>query len=112
MIEDESDRWEVYDRYGNKIYMTVERWSHAQEKRPWLGYYLNDVLQTVRRGRRQQDPLNPHKYKYYWPFAKLEPEYNHLVVVVLFERRSDEMGRTIANNYVVNVWAVYLYSQR
>ena len=32
-------RWEVYDRYGNKIYMTVERWEHAQEKRPWLAGY-------------------------------------------------------------------------
>ena len=66
-----SDRWELYDRYGNKIYMTAERWLHAQEKRPWLVEYLEPTLETIRRGRRQQDPLNPQKYKYYWPVSGL-----------------------------------------
>jgi hypothetical protein len=109
---DEPNRWDVYDRYGNKIYMTAERWAHAQEKRPWLTHYLENALQTIRHGRRQQDPLNPQKYKYYLPLAELEPEYNHLVVIVLFQKQLGENGRMLANNYVVNVWAVYSYSQR
>ena len=29
-------RWDMYDRYGNQIYLTKERWQHALEKRPWL----------------------------------------------------------------------------
>ncbi len=112
MVAGDADRWEVYDRYGNKIYMTAERWQHAQEKRPWLADYFALVLETIRRGRRQQDPLNPQKYKYYWPVSHLEPEYNHLVVIVLFKRQVDERGHTTSNNYVVNVWAVFIYSQR
>ena len=104
-----ADRWELYDRYGNKLYMTAERWLHAQEKRPWLTDYLDQVLETIRRGRRRQDPLNPRKYKYYWPVSGLEPEYNHLIVVVLFNTQTDEAGHTISNSYVVNVWAVFVH---
>jgi hypothetical protein len=92
--------------------MTVERWTYAQEKRPWLANYLDQVFETLRRGPRHQDPLNLHKYKYYYPISGLEPEYNHLVVVALFKRQMDEAGRIVSNNYVVNVWAVFIYSQR
>ena len=106
------ESWEVHDRYGNRIYMTAERWAHALEKRPWLDDFFDDALDTVRNGRRQQDPLNPQKYKYYRPCFDLEPEYNNIVVIVLFKTSWDEAGRIIANNYVVNVWAVYLYGKR
>ena len=104
--------WELFDRYGNPIYMTNERWLHAQEKRPWLADHLDEVLSTLRRGRREQDPLNTRKYKYYWPCHSLGTEFNHLVVVVLFGERMDGSDRIVPNNYVVNVWAVYLYSRR
>ncbi len=97
-------RWTVHDRYGNQIYMTQERWQHALEKRPWLEAYFHDVLATLRRGRRTQDPLNPQKYKYTYPFDALFPEFNTLVVVVLFKPGP--------NNYVVNVWPIFRYSSR
>ena len=106
------ESWEVRDRYGNSIYMTAERWNHALEKRPWLDDLFDDALDTIRNGRRRQDPLNPQKYKYYRPCSDLEPEYNNIVVVVLFKKRVDEAGRMLANNYVVSVWAVYLYGKR
>jgi hypothetical protein len=112
MMTNDLNHWEVYDRYGNKIYMTAERWLHAQAKRPWLIDYFDEVLETIKHGRRRQDPLNPTKYKYYWPVFDLEPDYNHLVVIVLFNKDLDEIGRTINNNYVVNVWAVFIYSHR
>ena len=89
---------DVYDRYGNKIYITAERWNHALEKRPWLANFFDDTLDTLRYGRRQQDPLNPKKYKYYWLCPDLEPEYNNIVVVVLFTKKVDEAGQMIANN--------------
>jgi len=105
-------RWEVYDRYGNKIYMTEERWRHAFDSRPWLSDLLEEALNTLRRGRRKQDPLNPRKYKYYWPCDRLLPDYNHLVVVVLFGTTTDAPGNLVPNNYVVNVWAVFIYGKR
>jgi len=111
-MKNEPTCWEVYDRYGNKIYMTAERWRHALEKRPWLRPYFDQVLQTIRIGRRRQDPLNQFKYKYYWPCPDMEPEYNHITVVVLFRTRLDAGGKTYANNYVLNVWAVYIYGKR
>ena len=89
--------------------MTPERWQHALEKRPWLAPYLDDVLATIRRGRRRQDPLNPRKYKYYATWDALWPEFNHLVVIVLFGERLEQMGHTVPNNYVTNVWAVFIY---
>ncbi len=105
-------RWDVYDRYGNKIYMTEERWQHALESRPWLAAYFEETLNTLRHGRRVQDSLNPHKYKYYGACASLQPEFNHLVVIVLLGEKENEVGEIMSNNYVVNVWAVYLYNKR
>ena len=92
MNANEPDRWEVYDRYGNKIYMTAERWHHVVESRPWLADYHNEVLTTLRQGRRKQDTLNSRKYKYYWPYNDLLPDFNHLVVVVLFGETTDSKG--------------------
>jgi hypothetical protein len=112
MSQSESQKWEVRDRYGNKIYMTAERWAHALENRPWLANYHAHVLTTLRMGRRAQDPLNARKYKYYWPCDELLPEFNHLVVIVLFGELTNAEGATMPNNYVTNVWAVFLYSKR
>lgn len=109
---DTSHRQEVYDRYGNKIYMTAERWLHALESRPWLADYHSEALTTIRRGRRKQDPLNPRKYKYYWPCHDLLPDFNHLVVIVLFGETVDSKGRVVSNNHVTTVWAVFIYGKR
>ena len=112
MSDDQPHHWEVRDRYGNMIYMTAERWQHALASRPWLAALLQETLDALRQGRRKQDPLNLHKYKYYVPCDKLLPEYNHLVVVVLFSTRTDNQGNIISNNYVTNVWAVFIYGKR
>lgn len=107
-----SERWEVYDRYGNKIYMTGERWQHILHSRPWLADYHDEILNTLRKGRRTQDTLAPHKYKYYWPCDRLLPDFNYLAVIVLFGETLDSQGRVMANNYVVTAWAVFLYGKR
>ena len=112
MATDETNRWEVRDRYGNKIYMTSERWRHAVSSRPWLADYLDDVLNTIRLGRRKQDVLNLRKYKYYRQCNDLLPDFNHLVVVVLFGETTDADGLTVPNNYVTTVWAVFIYGKR
>ena len=104
-------KWTVQDRYGNIVYMTAERWQHALEKRPWLADYLEETVDTLRLGRRKQSPLRQNKYKYYRGCDDLLPEYNHIVVVVLFSERLNEEGQYVTNNYVTSVWAVYIYSQ-
>ncbi|MCB1058383.1 MAG: hypothetical protein KDD11_23015 [Acidobacteria bacterium] len=101
--------WEVHDRYGNRIRLTAERWNHVLENRSWMAEHFEDVLATVREGRRKQDPLDPSKYKYYRPWNVLLPEYNHLVVVVRFREGLDAQGRNVPQNFVVTAWAIYRY---
>lgn len=112
MLADDEDHWEVHDRYGNRIYLTRERWLHIIDRRPWLEPFHGAILETLRRGRRRQDPLQPLKYKYYSRCLGLFPDFNHLVVVVLFGETTDELGRKVPNNYAVTAWAVFIYSER
>jgi hypothetical protein len=105
-------RWEARDRYGNQIYLTSERWDHAVERRPWLAAHRDAALRTLRYGRRRQDPLDPEKYKYYLPCDGLLPDYSHLVVVVRFGEAFDSTRRSVPNNYVLTVWAVFIYGTR
>jgi len=58
-------KWTVQDRYGNTIYFTKECWQHILESRPELEPYFELFLETLRRGRRQQDSLLPNEYRYF-----------------------------------------------
>jgi len=104
--------WTVQDRYGNTIYLTEERWRHILESRPELEPYLDQFLETLRTGHRQQDPLIPNEYRYYKQFDELLPENNHLVVIVVFRMRPDESGKYVPNNFVVTGWAKDIRSKR
>jgi hypothetical protein len=106
------DKWTVQDRYGNIIYFTEERWRHILESRPELEEYFEQFLETIKTGRRTQDPLIPNEYRYYKRFDALLPDNNHLVVIVIFKTELDEQGQYAPNNFVVTGWASYLYSQR
>jgi len=101
-------KWTIQDRYGNTIYFTEERWQHILESRPELEPYLDMFLETLRLGRRNQDPLIPNEYRYYRRFDELLPENNHVVVVVVFKTRLDEQGQYVPNNFVVTGWAKYI----
>lgn len=101
-------KWTVQDRYGNTIYFTEERWQHVLESRPELEPYLDMFLETLRSGRRNQDPLIPNEYRYYSRFDELLPDNNHMVVVVVFKTRLDEQGQYVPNNFVVTGWAKYI----
>jgi hypothetical protein len=104
-------RWTLQDRYGNEIYLTEERWQHILESRPELEPHFSLFLETIRSGRRRQDPLIPNKYRYYHPFDVLKPDNSHLVVIVVFRSRLDEHGDYVSNNFVLTGWANYIYSQ-
>lgn len=103
--------WTVEDRYGNSIYMTEERWNHILESRPELEPYLDNFLETLRSGQREQDALAPNEYRYFKRFDKLQPENNHLVMIVIFKTRLDEDDQYVPNNFVVTGWATYIWSQ-
>ena len=59
-------RWSTTDRFGNEIYLTEERWQHiiSPENHPELAGHESDLKMTIQRGARQQDSLNPRKYRY------------------------------------------------
>ncbi len=101
-------KWTVQDRYGNTIYFTEERWQHILESRPELEPYFDMFLETLRIGRRNQDPLIPNEYRYYRRFDELLPENNHLVIVVVFKTRLDEQCQYVPNNFVLTGWAKYI----
>ena len=105
-------KWTVQDRKGNTIYCTTERWQHILESRPELEPLFDRFLETVRTGRRKQDPLIPNEYRYYKHFDELLPENNHLVVIVIFKTRLKEHGEYVPNNFVVTGWAKYIRPKR
>lgn len=73
---------QVTDRWGNRIALTDERWQHIMEWHPELKGFEENVLDAIRKGRRRQDPLDPHKYKYMHPVQGLPFGLTHIVVVV------------------------------
>lgn len=98
-------RWTVHDRFGNAIYLTEERWEHIIEaiNHPEMDGYEEELKETIQRGQRKQDLLNPQKYRYSRAFDSL-PEYNtHMVAIVLF-RFMEEDGTIQPNNYIVTAY--------
>ena len=74
--------WKVNDRWNNEIILTEERWEHIKYWHPDLEDHLDEVLQTVKVGRRHQDIIDPKKYIYFKETKILLPEYNLILVIV------------------------------
>lgn len=104
-------QWTVHDRYGNEIYMTQERWDYILRYHDKLDGLLDDVLDTLRKGRRRQDPANPSKYKYYRRCDALPPEYNTIIVVVKFSTQVRPDGTFASNNFVITAWGTYIHQK-
>jgi hypothetical protein len=102
-------RWTVHDRYGNELYLTQERWDYILRYHHQLDGLLDEVLETLRKGRRHQQPEDPSRYKYAHYCAKLPVEYNTIVVVVKFTTRLGRAATFTANNFVIAAWATYIY---
>jgi len=99
-----AEKWTVRDRRDNEIYLTRERWKHILEYHPELAGHLDDVLNTLRTGRRKQEPAMPHKYRYYKRCDELLPEHNHIIVIVIFSTRQRPDGTSFRNNFVTTAW--------
>ena len=102
----EGRRWAVRDRYGNEINLTEERWRHIGEptNHPEMSAYEEHLNETIQRGERKQDLLNPRKYRYTRAFADLAEDNTHIVAIVLFRFRVSETGETTPSNYIVTVY--------
>lgn len=105
-MADPVKRWTIYDREGNAIYLTEERWAHVIDplNHSEMAEYEDHLKTTIRKGRRRQEPLNPRKYRYVHLFDDLPDGMNHIVAIVLFEFDVNERGETIANNYIATAF--------
>jgi hypothetical protein len=99
-------RWTVRDRYNNEVYLTHERWEHITDpiNHPEMAAYEEHLQDTIRSGQRQQDALQPQKYRYVQAFDDLAAENTHLVAIVLCRFSEGEGGRPVLNNYIVTAY--------
>lgn len=98
-------RWTVADRQGREIYLTLERWEHILSKHPELSGRLEDVLLTIRTGRRKQSKLDPQTFCYYRRVAGLPEPYDTIMIFVAFRYRSSTArDAVISNNFVTTAW--------
>ena len=98
--------WTQRDRLGNDIYLTHERWRHIIEahNHPETEPYFEYVRETIRLGRRRQDPYDPHGYRYYLAFPDL-PDYNtHVVVCPPFRLVPEPNGTVRAEKFVTTAY--------
>lgn len=104
-------KWTVQDRYGNEVFLTQERWEHILRYHAELTGLLDDLLETLRKGRRVQDPVDPRKYKYRRECAALPADYNTIVVVVKFSVHICADEGFAPNNFVVTAWGAYIHRE-
>ncbi len=63
---------------------------------PELEDCRDEVLETIHKGMRRQDAVEPEKYKYVRKFSDLPLDYTHLVVVV----------KMVRNNFVLTAYGI------
>ena len=98
--------WTQRDRFGNDIYLTHERWRHIidPDNHPEAEPYLGRVRETIRLGRRRQDPYDPHGYQYYRAVPDLPDDNTHVVVWVRFRWHTDPDGTVREEKFVTTAY--------
>ena len=84
--------------------MTQERWEHITSKHFELIGHLDDVLDTVRFGRRKQERRDPQRYRYKRACYTLGFGKNTITVAVVFSFLHHTDGSVEANNFVTTAW--------
>jgi len=97
----------VTDRWGNIVYLTEERWQHILETHDEMLGYRTHLLETIRRGRRKQDRLDPGKYQYSMGFDDLPIGFTHVIVLVKFSWKAGPKGGEVPNHFVLTAYQVY-----
>lgn len=98
--------WVQRDHFGNEIYLAQERWQHIidADNHPEVEPYFDYVAETIRRGRRRQDPYDSKGYRYYLAFPDLPDGNNHLVVCVRFRWSSMPDGTLREEKFVTTAY--------
>jgi len=98
--------WTQRDRFGNEIYLTRERWAHITDpdNHPEVAPFFDYVAETIRLGRRRQDPYDLNGYQYYRAFPDLPDDNTHLVVCVRFRWRTDPDGTVWEEKFVTTAY--------
>ena len=98
--------WKVTDCFGNNIYLTEERWNHIIDpiNHPIMREFELHLKETLKKGKRIQNPLNPQKYRYSKQFEDLTEYNTHIVALVLFKFKENHEGKFIPNNYIVTAF--------
>ena len=104
-------KWTAQDRYGNEIYLTQERWEYILRYHAELTGLIDDLLDTLKKGRRTQEPADPGKYKYCRLCDALPFEYNAIVGVVKFSTSIQANGVFAPNNFVVTAWGTHIHRE-
>lgn len=104
-------KWVTCDREGREIYLTEERWNHIISRHGELREHRDDVLETVRKGQRQQ-PQDPQMYVYRSPCHNLHPPLNGILVVVTFRFQQNEQGEMMPNNFIITAWGIMMRQSR
>jgi len=100
----EMQRWIVYDRGNREIYLTEERWEHIVSKHNELADHFNELLDTIRYGRRRQERRDPQRYRYREVCYTLPDDNNHITAVVVFSFHTLTDGTMVENNFVATAW--------
>ncbi len=102
----EGKRWTVRDRQNHEIYLTEERWRHIIDpiNHPEMSAYEAHLQETIQKGERKQDSLNPQKFRYSQAFADLVEDNTHIVAIVLFRFQVSRTGEMAPNNYIVTAY--------
>ncbi len=99
-------KWIVTDRQGREIYLTQERWEHILSGHPELDGQLDDVLKTIRLGRRKQTKRDQQTFFYYQRVHDLPEPYDTIMVFVAFRyAHHTQTNEQIPNNFVTTAWA-------
>lgn len=98
--------WTQRDRAGNEIYLTTERWTHIidPDNHPEVEPFSDEVAETIKSGRRRQDPYDPNGYQYYRSLPNLPDDNTHLVVCVRFRWPTNPDGTIREEKFVTTAY--------
>ena len=96
-------RWIVQDRYGLEIYLTNERWDHILEFYDEMTHFEDELILTIKHGRRRQDALDTSIYTYFYAFSHLPNNHTHIIAIVKFKP---------TDHFVLTTYQKTIYSQR
>jgi hypothetical protein len=105
-------KWFVHDREGREIYLTEEQWEHIISRHGELRNHLSDVLNTVKEGKRKQQPQDPQAYVYRLPCDTLRYPFNGIIVVVAFRFVQADGKEMTPNNFIVTAWGIMMRHDR